>query len=129
MARTRRLSADPMGVEAYIAKCPKETWVRLREVRSAINDAAPDAIETMSYFEMPGYRYDGYDYNGMFAWFGLQKTSVGLYLRPPAIQDHVKELAGYVTTKAIVRFPLEKEIPAPLVKRLVKASIKIMKDV
>jgi uncharacterized protein YdhG (YjbR/CyaY superfamily) len=44
------------------------------------------------------------------------------------IQEHKKELAGYTTTKAIVSFPVDKKIPMPLVKKLVKASLKIMKD-
>jgi uncharacterized protein YdhG (YjbR/CyaY superfamily) len=44
------------------------------------------------------------------------------------IQGHKKELVGYSTTKSIVSFPVDKEIPIILVKKLVKASIKVMKD-
>jgi uncharacterized protein YdhG (YjbR/CyaY superfamily) len=77
---------------------------------------------------MPGYFYPGYDYNGMFVWFGLQKSRLALLVRPPTIDDHKKELARYGTTKSAVHFPLDQEVPLPLVKKLVKASIKIMKD-
>jgi uncharacterized protein YdhG (YjbR/CyaY superfamily) len=49
-------------------------------------------------------------------------------VRPPVIEDHAKELAGYPTTKAIVSFPIEKPIPMTLVKNLVKASLKVMRD-
>jgi uncharacterized protein YdhG (YjbR/CyaY superfamily) len=101
---------------------------KLNEIRAAIREAAPGAIETTSYFHMPGYFYPGYDYNGMFAWFGLQKSHMALLLRPPVIQDHEKELVGYATTKAAVHLPLDKEIPVPLVKKLVRASVRIMKD-
>ena len=117
-------------VDAYIAKCPKGIQSKLKEVRAAVRKAAPGATETMSYFEMPGYFYPGgYYYNGMFAWFALQKLHIGLYLRPPTIQNHKKQLAGYVTTKSAVHFPLDEKIPAPLVRKLVKASVKIMKSV
>jgi len=81
----------------------------------------------MSYFQMPGYYYPGYDYNGMFAWFGLQKSHISLLLRPPTIQTFEKELSGYATTKASVHFPLDKPIPVTLVKKLVKTSLRLMK--
>jgi len=114
-------------VDAYIAKCPKNIQSKLKEIRAAVREAAPGATETTSYFRIPGYFYPGYDYNGMFAWFGFQKSYIRLLLRPPAIQDHKKELAGYATTKAAVHLPLDEKIPLPLVKKLVKSSVTIMK--
>jgi len=115
-------------VDAYIAKCPKDIQGKLTEIRAAIREAAPGATETTSYFHMPGYFYPGYDYNGMFVWFGFQKSYIGLLLRPPAIQDHERELSEYAKTKATVHFPLDRKIPVPLVKKLVKASVRIMKE-
>jgi len=88
----------------------------------------PGSTETVSYFQIPGYSYEGYDYHGMFAWFSFKKPDVRLHLRPPVIEGHKRELAGYATTKAIVSFPAEKEVPIALVKKLVKASLKTMKD-
>jgi hypothetical protein len=79
-------------------------------------------------FQMPGYSYPGYDYDGMFAWFSFRKSYIRLHVRPPVIQEHSKELAGYPTTKAIVSFPMDKPIPLTLVKKLVRASLKTMKD-
>jgi uncharacterized protein YdhG (YjbR/CyaY superfamily) len=76
---------------------------------------------------MPGYYYEGYTYNGMFAWFSFQKPYIRLHVLPPIIDDHKKELSGFKTTKAIVSFPANEEIPADLVMKLVKASIKEMK--
>jgi uncharacterized protein YdhG (YjbR/CyaY superfamily) len=129
MAPSRhRIEESSASVDAYIAKCPKNIQGKLKEIRAAIREAAPSAAETTSYFEMPGYSYKGYNYNGMFAWFGLQKSHIGLYLRPPAIQNHKKKLAGYATTKSLVRFPLDTKIPVPLVKKLVRASVRIMKE-
>jgi len=115
-------------VDAYIARCPKDVQAKLKEIRAAIRDAAPGATETTSYFHMPGYFYPGYDYNGMFAWFGVRKSYIALLLRPPTIQGHEKELAGYARTKAAVHLPLDKRIPVPLVKKLVKASLEVMKS-
>jgi len=78
---------------------------------------------------MPGYSHPGVDYyDGMFAWFSFKKPHIRLHVPPPVIQDHRKELAGYATTKAIVSFPMGKPVPMTLVKKLVKASVKVMKD-
>jgi uncharacterized protein YdhG (YjbR/CyaY superfamily) len=116
MSRSGKKS--PRDVDEYISLAPIEVQDKLREIRAAIREAAPTAVESISY----GIPY--YDYKGRLAWFGLAKNHVGLYLRPPVIQEHMKELAGYETTKSTVRFPLDKKIPVTLVKKLVRARVK-----
>jgi uncharacterized protein YdhG (YjbR/CyaY superfamily) len=118
----------PGGVDEYIAGCPIEARSRLNEIRAAIREVAPDSIETVSYFQMPGYSYPGYDYNGMFAWFSFKQPNVRLHVRPPVIQDHENDLRAYASTKSIVSFPLDEEIPMALVRSLVAASIEEMKN-
>ena len=116
------------GVDEYIEKTPESAHIRLREIRIAIREAAHRSTETVSYFQMPGYFYAGYDYNGMFAWFSFKPPFVRLHVRPPVLEKHQKDLGDYPRTKAIISFPLEERIPNPLVKKLVKASVKIMKQ-
>ena len=88
------------------------------EVRAAIREVAPDAAESIS------YRMPYYSYKGRLAWFGLQRAHMGLYLRPPVIEEHKSELTGYETTKSAVRLPLDRKIPVPLIKKLVRARMK-----
>ena len=116
------------GVDKYIANTPKEVRGKLREIRATIHAAAPGATERTDYFQMPGYSYEGYDYDGMFAWFSFKKPYIRLHVRPPVIENHKKELPGCTTTKAIVSFPADSPISMALVKKLVKASLKVMKD-
>lgn len=122
----RRTGAS--GVDEYIANTPKQVQGRLREVRDAIRQAAPGATERTDYFQMPGYSYEGYDYDGMFVWFSFKRPYIRLHLRPPVIQNHKKELAACPTTKSIVSFHADKEISTALITKLVKASLKVMKD-
>jgi uncharacterized protein YdhG (YjbR/CyaY superfamily) len=125
-ARTKRKSDE---VDKYIARCPKEAQGDLAKIRAAIRAAAPGATERTDYFQWPGYSYSGVDYyDGMFAWFSFKKPHVRLHVPPSVIQEHRKELAGFATTKAIISFPIGKPVPMTLVKKLVKASIKAMKD-
>jgi uncharacterized protein YdhG (YjbR/CyaY superfamily) len=108
----------PKDVDEYIARAPKEVQGKLLEIRVAIKEAVPTAVESISY-GMPFY-----DYKGRLAWFGLAKAHIGLYLRPPVVEEHKNELADYETTKSTVRFPLDEKIPVPLIKKLVKARMK-----
>jgi len=116
------------GVDEYIAACPPEVQENLQHVRDVIRELAPDAIETVSYFQFPGYAWDdGYDYNGMFVWFSYKKPYIRLHLRPPVIEDHAEELMGNPMTKGIVSFPQDTMIPAALITKLVRASLDVMK--
>ncbi len=117
-----------ISVDEYISLCPVEAQPKLRKIREYILKAAPDAAERTDYFGMPGYSYEGYDYDGMFAWFSFKKPFMRIHIRPPVIQEHEKELSGYKTTKSIVSFPIDKELPKDLIVKLVYASIKVMKD-
>lgn len=110
-----KLSRD---VSAYIASAPTAVRSKLREVRAAIREVAPDAAESISY-GMPCYSY-----KGRLAWFGLQRSHIGLYIRPPVIKEHKTELAGYVTTKSAVQIPLDRRMPTSLIKKLVRARMR-----
>ena len=106
------------SVDEYIAEAPKEAQSKLREVRAAILAAAPGARESISY----GMAY--YSYKGRLAWFGLHTAHIGLYIRPPVLEEHKRELAGYGRTKSALHLPLDGKIPVALVKKLVKAAMK-----
>jgi uncharacterized protein YdhG (YjbR/CyaY superfamily) len=114
-----KLKKTAKDVDEYISRAPKEVQSKLQEIRVAIKEAAPTAIESISY----GIPF--YDYKGRLVWFGLGKAHIGLYIRPPVVEEHKNELADYETTKSTVRLPLNKEIPVPLIKKLVKARMKI----
>ncbi|HSB47743.1 MAG TPA: DUF1801 domain-containing protein [Candidatus Bilamarchaeum sp.] len=108
------------NVDSYIASAPKEVQGKLRELRKAIKSAAPDAEEKISY-GMPYYHY-----NGRLIYFGIAKAHIGLYIPTPVLEMHRKELAGYDTSNAAtVRFPLGRKLPVALIRKLVRARMKL----
>ncbi len=123
----KRVKSNGQSVDAYIAHCPREIQGSLKAIRAAIREVAPKATETTSYFDIPGYSYPGYDYNGMFVWFSFKEPSIRLHVRPPTIEEHSNALTNYSRTKSIVSFPAREKIPLPLVKKLVRASLQIMR--
>lgn len=119
---------DSAAVDDYIARSPLESQDNLNRIRVAIKEVAPGSFETTSYFKMPGYYYPGYDYNGMFAWFSYKTPYVRLHVRPPVLQNHLEELKEYITTKAIISFPADREVPLELIKKLVRESLREMQE-
>jgi uncharacterized protein YdhG (YjbR/CyaY superfamily) len=105
-------------VDEYINSAPDALQDRLQELRKAIKDVAPDAEEKLSY----GMPY--YDYKGRLAYFAFAKHHIGLYIPPPIIANHKNELKDYVTSVSAIQFPLDRELPMPLIKQLVKARLR-----
>lgn len=128
MSNSNKKTIVPGGVEEYILEYPKEIQDKLMTIRSAIREVAPDAIETVSYFGIPGYSYEGFDYNGMFAWFSYKAPYVRLHVRPPAAENHIKELGGCKITTGIIGFPEASELSPALIAKLAKASLDEMKQ-
>jgi uncharacterized protein YdhG (YjbR/CyaY superfamily) len=108
----------PKDVDAYIAAAPREVQPKLKELREIITKTAPQAVEKISY----GMPY--YSYKGRLAYFSPWKCHIGLYLPTPTIAEHQSELANYETTKATVRFPLGRKLPATLIRKLIKARMR-----
>jgi len=65
-----------------------------------------------------------YEYKGPLVFFGVQSKHIGLYLKPPLVAQHRKDLAGYGTTKSAVHIPLDARVPTQLIGKLVRAAIR-----
>lgn len=106
-------------VDEYIENAPEEVKEKLQQLREIIKEIAPNALEKLSY----GMPY--YGYKGRLAYFAYAKEHIGLYIPPPVIEIHEKELKKYGTARATVRFPIKEKLPILLIKKLLKARIKI----
>ncbi len=104
--------------EEYIAGFPPKMQDALQQIRRAIQEAAPQAEEVISY-QMPAFRQ-----NGILVWFAAFKSHIGFFPKASAVEVFKGKLSGYQTSKGTIRFPLNKPIPVELVKEIVKFRIK-----
>jgi uncharacterized protein YdhG (YjbR/CyaY superfamily) len=116
-SKNARMSSATGDVDAYIKGVPKEARAKLLQLRRLVKATAPGAKESIS------YRIPYYDYYGALVWFAAFKNHIGIFLRPPVIEEHKQELKGYVTTKSAVHFPMNKALPTMLIRQLIKARI------
>lgn len=105
-------------VDEYIAAFPKNEQIILQEMRQAIKEAAPGAEETISY-QMPAFKL-----NGILVWFAAFKNHIGFFPKTTAIEAFKEELSGYELSKGTIRFPMDKQIPYDLVRKIVKYRVK-----
>jgi len=105
-------------IDEYIALFPKDIQKILQQLRLAIRDSAPDAVEAINY-QMPTFKL-----NGNLVHFAAAKSHIGFYPTPSAIEAFEEELSDYEVSKGTVRFPMNKPIPLDLVKRIVRFRVK-----
>jgi uncharacterized protein YdhG (YjbR/CyaY superfamily) len=111
-------TAPARDVDDYLAMLPENSRAVLKRVRKTIKGAAPKAVEKIS------YRMPMYNYLGMLVGFAAFKNHCSLFIGPSVIEAHKHLLKRYDTSKGTIRFPIDKPLPATLVKKLVKARIK-----
>jgi uncharacterized protein YdhG (YjbR/CyaY superfamily) len=118
-----KAKADPKvtadRLKKYFAALPSDTRRVMKSFRAAIKAAAPGAVEVVSY-GIPAFKLEG----RMLVWYAAWKAHTSLYpMKGIAGRVPAAALEGYVITKGTIRFPLERPLPVPLIKRLVKARV------
>ena len=112
------MPAKPKTVDAYLARLSDTQRTALEKLRRDIKAAAPAAEECISY-DILGYCLG----SRLLVSFGAAKNHCSFYPGARPIRTHKKELGGYDLSIGTIRFPAEKPLPTPLVKKLVKTRM------
>jgi uncharacterized protein YdhG (YjbR/CyaY superfamily) len=110
--------AKPKDIDSYISQFPADVQAILEKVRATIQQAAPEAKETISYM-MPAFKQ-----HGILIYFAAWKKHIGMY--PPISGDKAleKAIARYAGPKGNLQFPVDEPIPYDLIERIVKLRVK-----
>ena len=108
----------PKNTDEYLSAVPEPARATLKKMRAAIRSAVPrEATETISY-GMPAFKH-----NGVLVWFAAFKDHCSFFPTAAVIEAFKEELKGYPTSKGTIQFPIDKPLPAAMVKKLVKARV------
>jgi uncharacterized protein YdhG (YjbR/CyaY superfamily) len=111
-------SSAPKSVDEYLARLPGPARSTLNKIRAAIQSAVPpEATEIISYC-MPAFKY-----KGVVVWFAAFSDHCSLFPTASIVETFKEELKHFPTFKGTIHFPLDKPLPAALVRKLVKARI------
>lgn len=105
------------NIDSYIETFPEDVQKKLKQMRSTVQAAAPQATEKISY-QMPTFYL-----NGNLVHFAAFKNHIGFYPIPSGLVEFKEDLAGYKTSKGGVQFPLDKDLPLDLIGRIVKFRV------
>ena len=112
-------SAAPKTVDEYLAAVPEPARGTLNKVRAVIRSCVPpEATEAISY-GMPAFKYKG----SLVAFAAFSNHCSFFPMSAALIQAYESDLKNFETSKGTIRFPMDKPLPAALVKKLVKARV------
>ena len=110
-------TTPPKSVDDYLAAVPNDARKTLEKLRQVIKSAAPKATEVISY-QMPAFKH-----HGMLVFYAAFKDHCSLFPGSSVMEAFKDDLKSYETSKGTIRFPINKPLPAALVKKLVKARV------
>jgi uncharacterized protein YdhG (YjbR/CyaY superfamily) len=112
-------SKIPKDIDEYLAGVPEPARTTLSKVRAVIRSVVPrEATEAIS------YRIPTFKYQGSLVAFAAFKNHCSLFPMSMAVIAAFKnELQGYEAFKGTIHFPLDKPLPTPLLKKIVKMRI------
>jgi len=110
--------ARPTTVAEYIAAAPKEARPKLRELRKIVRAAAPRAVESLKW-SMPAYSF-----KRILVLFAAFKQHVSLFPTPSSLRAFKKQLGKFRTSAGTIQFPLDRPLPASLIRRVIVFRVK-----
>jgi uncharacterized protein YdhG (YjbR/CyaY superfamily) len=114
----------PEGINDYLASVPDTHRAALEQLRDQIKKLYPQATEHISYraplFKLNGHPLAGFqahkNHSGLFVWSDKALPSLG------------NTLNGYDTTESTIRFAPDKPLPENIVKAVLDARAREIKE-
>src|SRR5205823_8117528 len=113
--------AKPKTVDEYLAAVPEPARSTLNRVRAAIRSVVP--AETT---EVISYRIPAFKYKRILMWYAAFSDHCSVFPTAAVIAKFKEELKPFRTSKGTIQFPIDKPLPASLVKKMVKARLEEM---
>jgi uncharacterized protein YdhG (YjbR/CyaY superfamily) len=107
-------------VDEYLANLDEPKRTTLQELRQTIHSIIPEAEEGISY-GTPAYRLRG----KVIAGFAAFKNHLSYLPHSGSVFAEIPDdVAGYVTSKGALQFPIDQSLPKALVKKVIAIRLR-----
>ena len=106
-------------IDEYLSKVPEPQRTTLNKLRATIHAAVPGATEGISY-GIPAIHYQG----PLVAFAAFKKHCSLFPMSGATLATLATELEPYKRSKGTLQFPIDKPLPAALVKKIIKTRLK-----
>ena len=106
-------------INEYVSSLEGKTKSHYKELMKIIKNEVPGAEGTISY-NIGAFCYK----DRVLIYLGGWKEHVSLYPKSKAMEEAIPVLANYEGNKGTIRFPLDKPLPAALIRRITKFRLK-----
>ena len=121
-ARDKASSDAPAAVEAYVKGFSEPAQTTLRRLREIIRSAVPaEAVEVISY-GIPAFALP----KPFFGYAAFKNHASVLPFSGSLFDSFAEELKPYACTKSSLHLSFNKPLPAPLIRKLVRARLAAM---
>jgi uncharacterized protein YdhG (YjbR/CyaY superfamily) len=112
---------DPGAVDAYLAGLPEATRTALEDLRELIKSTVPEVQERISYGTSVIFAVER-DLVGFVA----QKKHLSFFTMSPELATAMRDQIGatHNLSGATIHFSPDKPLPAPLVRKILRARLK-----
>ena len=111
-------SIVPASVDEYLAAVDEPARAILVRMRALIRSVLPpEATEVISY-RMPAFKL-----KKVLLWYAAFSNHCSLFPTAAVIEAFKDELKGFEIAKGTIHFPLDKPLPAALIKKIVKVRL------
>lgn len=107
-------SINFLSIDEYHSSFQKDIQKILQQLRQAIKQVAPNAIETISY-NIPTFKQ-----NKNLVHYAAYKGHIGFYPTSKPLTVFKEELVKFKTSKGAIQFPINEPLPINLIKQIVK---------
>ncbi len=114
----KRRSIGFESVDEYIHSFPKPVQKKLRDLRKAIRELAPDAEEKISY-QIPTFYLDR-----NLIHFAAYAKHIGFYPTSSGVRAFKSKLSKYKYSRGAIQFPLDQPLPMGLIRKIVRFRIR-----
>jgi uncharacterized protein YdhG (YjbR/CyaY superfamily) len=109
----------PKTVEEYLERVPQPARSTLNKMRAVIRSAVPEGTTEVISYGIPTFRY-----RKMLVAVAAFKDHCSFFpLGSSALEGLEDELSAFRVSKGTLHFPVDKPMPAALVKKIVRARL------